>query len=92
MCAHDRKDENMNNNSKHYNPCEVCSRIKALRKEKKWSLAQVCNRFEAYGLFIRPSTLSKYENGHTTMTPDFLIACSYLYMCSIDYLLLGKKE
>ena len=75
-------------NTSKYSYADMCARIKKLRGKNtlKWT----CTRLEEYSCRISESTLSKYENGQSQMSSDFLVACSHLYHCSMDYLYFGE--
>ena len=61
-------------------------RMKKLRMDKGFSQRAVANR-----LGVSPSIVSCYENGERTPSTEALLALSYLYNCSTDYLL-GKES
>jgi len=61
-------------------------KLRALRLEHGLSQKQVSNR-----IGVSPSIISGYETGERTPSTDVLLALSYLYHCSTDYLL-GKKD
>ena len=48
-------------------------------------------RAVAKKLDVSPSIISSYENGERTPSAENLLALSYLYSCSTDYLL-GKER
>lgn len=48
-------------------------------------------RAVAKKLDVSPSIISSYENGERTPSTENLLALSYLYSCSTDYLL-GKER
>lgn len=77
-------------NTSKYSYADMCARIKELRGRE--SLKYTCTRLEDYGCYILESTLSKYENGQRRMPYDFLVACTRLYGCSMDYLYFGKED
>ena len=54
----------------------------------KYGLSQ---RAVAKQLDISPSVVSAYETGERTPSTEILLALSYLYKCSTDYLL-GKEK
>ena len=60
-------------------------RLKELRMSQNLSQADVAKKLE-----ISPSIISGYETGERTPTEN-LLALSYLYKCSTDYLL-GKSN
>lgn len=57
-------------------------KLKALRQKYGYSQREVANR-----LRISPSIVSGYETGERTPSIENLLAMSYLYKCSTDYLL-----
>ena len=57
-------------------------KLRALRLEHGLSQKQVSDR-----LGVSPSIISGYETGERTPSTDVLLAISYLYQCSTDYLL-----
>ena len=61
-------------------------KLKSLRKQ--YGLSQ---RGAASRLGISTSVISAYENGERTPSTENLLALSYLYKCSTDYLL-GKES
>ena len=61
-------------------------KLKELRKKYGDSQREVANR-----LRISTSVISAYENGERTPSAEILLALSYLYKCSTDYLL-GKDQ
>ena len=60
-------------------------RIRELRKKFNYSQKQVADK-----IGVSPSIISGYENGERTPSVDILLALSYLFNCSTDYLL-GKN-
>ena len=61
-------------------------KLKSLRKQYGLSQRAVASR-----LGISTSVISAYENGERTPSTENLLALSYLYKCSTDYLL-GKES
>ncbi len=61
-------------------------RLQTLRKQYKLSQKDV-----AKILNVSPSIISGYETGERTPSLENLLALSYLYRCSTDYLL-GKEK
>lgn len=61
-------------------------RLKELRMSQNLSQADVSKKLE-----ISPSIISGYETGERTPSTENLLALSYLYKCSTDYLL-GKSN
>ena len=61
-------------------------RLKELRLKYNFSQKDVANRLD-----ISPSIVSAYETGERTPSLEILLALSYLYKCSTDYLL-GKDN
>ena len=61
-------------------------KLKSLRKQYGLSQREAASR-----LGISPSVISAYENGERTPSTENLLALSYLYKCSTDYLL-GKES
>ena len=62
----------------------LSNRLKELRTANGYSQKEVAHR-----LGISPSIISGYETGERTPSAENLLALSYLYKCSTDYLL-GK--
>jgi len=63
------------------------------QKLKKLRLAyNLSQKDVAKQLGISPSIVSSYETGERTPSTDILLALSYLYKCSTDYLLGKEKE
>lgn len=61
-------------------------RLHILRTKYGYSQKQVAKK-----LGISPSIISGYETGERTPSTEILLALSYLYNCSTDYLL-GKQQ
>ncbi len=61
-------------------------KLKSLRKQYGLSQREAASR-----LGISTSVISAYENGERTPSTENLLALSYLYKCSTDYLL-GKES
>lgn len=59
-------------------------KLKELRQLNNYSQKDVATK-----LGISPSVVSGYETGERTPSTEILLALSYLYKCSTDYLL-GK--
>lgn len=59
-------------------------KLKELRIQHHYSQKEV-----AHKLNVSPSIVSGYETGERTPSTEVLLALSYLYQCSTDYLL-GK--
>ena len=59
-------------------------KLKELRTLNNYSQKDVANKLD-----ISPSIVSAYETGERTPSTEILLALSYLYKCSTDYLL-GK--
>ena len=57
-------------------------KLKALRTKQGLSQKQVADR-----LNISPSIVSGYETGERTPSTEIILALSYLFNCSTDYLL-----
>ena len=60
-------------------------RLKENRKRYGYSQKQVAAK-----LGLSPSIVSGYETGERTPSTDVLLSLSYLYHCSLDYLV-GKQ-
>lgn len=61
-------------------------RLKELRMSQNLSQSEVAKK-----LSISPSIVSGYETGERTPSAENLLSLSYLYKCSVDYLL-GKSN
>ena len=59
-------------------------KLKLMRIQNKLSQQEVADRID-----VAPATISAYETGERTPSTEILLALSYLYQCSTDYLL-GK--
>ncbi|MCC8152675.1 MAG: helix-turn-helix domain-containing protein [Lachnospiraceae bacterium] len=57
-------------------------KLKTLRNQYGYSQKQVAAK-----LGVSPSIVSGYETGERTPSTEILLALSYLYQCSTDYLL-----
>ena len=64
---------------------DLPNKLKSLRNKYGYSQKQVADKLE-----ISPSIVSGYETGERTPSTEILLALSYLYNCSVDYLL-GKQ-
>lgn len=62
------------------------AKLRELRQSNNLSQKEV-----AHKLNISPSVVSGYETGERTPSTENLLALSYLYKCSTDYLL-GKSQ
>lgn len=65
---------------------DLSTKLKELRMSQNLSQADVAKK-----LSISPSIVSGYETGERTPSTENLLALSYLYKCSTDYLL-GKSN
>lgn len=65
---------------------DLPEKLHTLRVKHALSQRQVAER-----LGISPSVVSGYETGERTPSTEVLLAISYLYNCSVDYLL-GRKS
>ena len=65
---------------------DLSTKLKELRLSQNLSQADVAKKLE-----ISPSIVSGYETGERTPSTENLLALSYLYKCSTDYLL-GKSN
>lgn len=65
---------------------DLSTKLKELRMSQNLSQADVAKKLE-----ISPSIISGYETGERTPSTENLLALSYLYKCSTDYLL-GKSS
>lgn len=61
-------------------------RLRSLRIANRYSQKQV-----AITLRVSPAIISSYETGERTPSTENLLALSYLYRCTTDYLL-GKEK
>lgn len=64
----------------------LSTKLKELRMSQNLSQADVAKKLD-----ISPSIVSGYETGERTPSTENLLALSYLYKCSTDYLL-GKSN
>lgn len=64
---------------------DLPEKLKLLRSKYGLSQKQVADK-----LGVSPSIVSGYETGERTPSTEILLSISYLYNCSIDYLL-GKQ-
>lgn len=62
-------------------------RLREMRMKLKLSQKQVAERLNS-----SISSISGYETGEKTPSAEQLLALSYLYNCSVDYLLGKQKE
>lgn len=62
-------------------------RLREMRLKLKLSQKQVAERLDS-----SISSISGYETGEKTPSAEQLLALSYLYNCSVDYLLGKQKE
>ena len=65
---------------------DLSTKLKELSMSQNLSQADVAQKLE-----ISPSIISGYETGERTPSTENLLALSYLYKCSTDYLL-GKSN
>lgn len=65
---------------------DLSTKLKELRMSQNLSQADVAKKLE-----LSPSIVSGYETGERTPSTENLLALSYLYKCSTDYLL-GKSN
>lgn len=61
-------------------------KLRELREKYGLSQSEVANRLD-----LSASVVSGYETGERTPSAKILLSLSYLYNCSVDYLL-GKKQ
>lgn len=64
----------------------LSERLYSLRMRYGLSQKQVAER-----LWVSPSIVSAYETGERSPSLEVLLSLSYLYNCSVDYLL-GRKS
>lgn len=64
----------------------LSDRLRDLREARGLSQRAVAQRLD-----VSPSIISSYETGERTPSTENLLALSYLYHCSTDYLL-GKES
>lgn len=65
---------------------DLSHKLRTLRSANNFSQKEVADK-----LGISPSIISGYETGERTPSAENLLALSYLYKCSTDYLL-GKNN
>lgn len=65
---------------------DLSTKLKELRMSQNLSQADVAKKLE-----LSPSIISGYETGERTPSTENLLALSYLYKCSTDFLL-GKSS
>lgn len=61
---------------------DLPGKLKQLRLQFNYSQSDVARLIN-----VKPSTISGYETGERTPSVEVLLALSYLYKCSTDYLL-----
>ena len=61
-------------------------RLRDMREKLNYSQREVAKRLD-----VSPSLISGYETGERTPSVEILLQISYLYKCSVDYLL-GKSR
>ena len=61
-------------------------RLRYMREKQSYSQREVAKRLD-----VSPSLISGYETGERTPSVEILLQISYLYKCSVDYLL-GKDR
>lgn len=61
-------------------------RLRNMREKQSYSQREVAKRLD-----VSPSLISGYETGERTPSVEILLQISYLYKCSVDYLL-GKDR
>ena len=64
---------------------DLPNKLRALRVKYRYSQKQVAQKIN-----VSPSIISGYETGERTPSAEVLLALSYVYNCSVDYLL-GKQ-
>lgn len=64
----------------------LAERLRELRLQRQYSQRHVANT-----LRVSPAIISSYETGERTPSTENLLALSYLYSCTTDYLL-GKEK
>lgn len=62
-------------------------RLRDMREKLSYSQRDVAKRLE-----VSPSLISGYETGERTPSVEVLLQLSYLYKCSVDYLLGKGRE
>lgn len=63
-------------------------RLRDMREKLSYSQRYVAKRLD-----VSPSLISGYETGERTPSVEVLLQLSYLYKCSVDYLLgKGREE
>lgn len=65
---------------------DLPNKLKELRNKYGYSQRELANRLD-----ISPSIVSGYETGERTPSIDVLLSISFLFHCSVDYLL-GKSN
>lgn len=61
-------------------------KLTKFRKENGFSQKQIAEKLD-----LSPSVISAYEKGERTPSVEVLLSLSYIYHCSIDYLL-GRQN
>ncbi|CAK1228831.1 helix-turn-helix transcriptional regulator [Fructobacillus tropaeoli] len=67
------------------------NRLRELRKEKHYSLANVSRYATSKGLKISTASLSNMETGVTSVRDVQLVLLAELYGVSVDYILKNEK-
>lgn len=62
-------------------------RLREMREKLSFSQRDVAKRLD-----VSPSLISGYETGERTPSVEVLLQLSYLYKCSVDYLLGKVRE
>ncbi|WP_422111020.1 helix-turn-helix domain-containing protein [Fructobacillus tropaeoli] len=68
------------------------NRLRELRRENHYSLANVSRYATSKGLKMSTSSLSNMETGVTSVRDVHLVLLAELYGVSVDYILKNEKE
>jgi transcriptional regulator with XRE-family HTH domain len=70
----------------------MINRLRELRRENNYSLANVSRYATSKGLKMSTSSLANMETGVTSVRDVYLVMLSELYGVSVDYILKNEKE
>lgn len=70
----------------------MINRLRELRQENHYSLANVSRYATSNGLKLSTTSLANMETGVTSVRDVYLVMLSELYGVSVDYILKNEKE